>query len=233
MTVIVSIQGREAIPVRAIPFVTGWMLWPDTVAACLAQTATIQWLRVLQAHKTHADGTHSPILAREWDQVIVALKALEESLRDQNIGFASGYAAWREQSPMRLPAGCFVWRDEFELAFGKGYAAIARWDDSERADDGTLNFTPLVPDALRDKLTDGFQSSSADRPEPDKPLRGDARENLLRIIRALLELTDAKDRGATKQVEAKLIALGFCTTRKEPIPGAGVIGRTIKEARAL
>jgi hypothetical protein len=39
MSVVVSINGREAIPVRAIPYVTGWDVSPDMVAQSLANSS--------------------------------------------------------------------------------------------------------------------------------------------------------------------------------------------------
>jgi hypothetical protein len=60
MSVVVSINGREAIPVRAIPYVTGWDVSPDMVAQSLANSSdgvcphlATWWLHEGQKAKSH------------------------------------------------------------------------------------------------------------------------------------------------------------------------------------
>jgi hypothetical protein len=60
-----------------------------------------------------------------------------------------------------LPAGCFVWRDEFEAAFRKAYSPmrraildLQRGDRGERAGERELNFAPLIQDSIA--VMEGF-----------------------------------------------------------------------------
>lgn len=41
MRLVFKIQGRAAIPVRVIPYITGWLISPDEVASKLAQRDAI------------------------------------------------------------------------------------------------------------------------------------------------------------------------------------------------
>lgn len=78
---------------------------------------------------------------------------------------------------------------------------------------------PAAPDAVAAK--------------PDKPIREDGRENLLRVIRALHALAEVKDRGGAGQVERKLVALGFRKADKTPNPGHTTVAAILKEAADL
>ncbi|MBS0461867.1 MAG: hypothetical protein JSS41_05280 [Proteobacteria bacterium] len=69
--------------------------------------------------------------------------------------------------------------------------------------------------------------------KPDKPIREDGRENLLRVIRALHALAEVKQRGGAGQVERKLVALGFRKADKTPNPGHTTVAAILKEAADL
>ena len=63
------------------------------------------------------------ILPKEWDRGCVNLDALSERLGrrfpipdDRVQPDREGYAEWRRESPAILPAGTFVWFDEFKKA---------------------------------------------------------------------------------------------------------------------
>jgi len=56
MTAIVVIENREAIPVRAIPFVTGWKMPPDKLAWSLAHRDDAETLEGVTAEHLLPDG---------------------------------------------------------------------------------------------------------------------------------------------------------------------------------
>ena len=66
MNVVVLIDGREAIPVRAIPFVTGWWLSPDLLARSFAHPDSWRWMGEVTAHEWH--GGTTPDLKRHYTQ---------------------------------------------------------------------------------------------------------------------------------------------------------------------
>ena len=101
MNVTISIDGREALPVRAIPFVMGWRLSPDELAKDFAKHGLRGESSELRAFQFDPDNQHPAITPGEWDQVIVRLEALDLRLRRANGGDRDeiSYAAWRDQSP--------------------------------------------------------------------------------------------------------------------------------------
>lgn len=117
----VWIGGREALPVRAIPYVTGWQrLPPDAVAACLAGATDFFMRARLTAYRISGDEPIQ-ITPRQWDAVVVKLKGLAAKLRRQHgndeIGDDIGYDAWRSGAVKILPADAFVWLDELETEY--------------------------------------------------------------------------------------------------------------------
>ena len=79
------IDGREALPVRAIPYVAGWehLYSPDVVAESLARVTAAPFgkLRNLVAYHRPA-GKSLPVMASEWTAVIAEVKGFEAGLRE-------------------------------------------------------------------------------------------------------------------------------------------------------
>ena len=80
MEVLQIIQGREAVPVRAIPFLTGWTGWktmtPIDIAKALAGTDDQGDFAGLTAYKLRADGSIKKTLQQEWLMVAKDLKGI-------------------------------------------------------------------------------------------------------------------------------------------------------------
>ena len=122
------IQGREALPVRAIPEVAGWRLCsPDALAKYFAwKTDKPPALRNLSTYCMQGDVV-TPFYPERWDAVVIELTALEALLYAQFRKVndrALGEAAWRAQAPLKLPRGVFVWVDEFRDHFIKDFARV-------------------------------------------------------------------------------------------------------------
>lgn len=157
MNCIIPISGREAVPVRAIPFVTGWELSPDIVAKALAMDQS--WpdrLKGLRAHHIVNDIEIAEMLPKEWDITIRELKALSDSLVSGvcNDG-GGGYLQWRKQSIPVLPSHCFVWKDEFETAALYAMNALTSMSKA-RPGDKELNFAPRIPRDLVNVVFEGL-----------------------------------------------------------------------------
>ncbi len=105
MNLVISIRGRDAIPVRALPYVTGWSLSPDAVAAELAESSELQRLTGLRAY--YDDGNLIELLPKEWDRIVADMEALRADLDASGEVGAARYAAWRQRSIPCLPAGVF------------------------------------------------------------------------------------------------------------------------------
>ncbi|MEA3274788.1 MAG: hypothetical protein U9Q81_05755 [Pseudomonadota bacterium] len=165
MNVVVSIRNRKAIPVRALPFVTGWTLSPDVVATELAESTELSRLTKLRACHLNEYGDLVEMLPKEWDRIVADLKALSAKLEASGETGAPRYASWRERSIPCLPAGVFVWRDEFEEAFSRGYSRH-RWAiPNEREGDRALTFSPLIPDALYEVVMEGLNMYLPHKPD--------------------------------------------------------------------
>ncbi len=158
MNVVVLIDGREAIPVRAIPFVTGWWLSPDLLARSFAHPDSWRWMGEVTAHEWHGGTISGPLSSKEWDEVEDRLQALDATLMAVSDDREQTRPIWLRKSVLLLPANAFVWKDQFEAYFYRVYSPERlHWGD-ERPGDRELNFSPLIsPPKLRSLVLEGFQ----------------------------------------------------------------------------
>jgi hypothetical protein len=168
------IDGREAVPIRAIPYVTGWMQSPDEIAGDLAKRvgAPFSVLRDVSAHHVHGRGHVTKVLPKEWDAVVTSLKALESRLKKTHGEGDEGYAVWRQESVKALPAGVFVWRDEFEAELRRrkmeGDVTLAR----PRPGDSDLNYEPMITPDVWTLVIEGFRTYQYAQQEVEKRAAG-------------------------------------------------------------
>lgn len=170
MNVIIKIEGREAIPVRAIPYVTGWNskrgLSPDMLATKLSthpkDRALRSPMRNLLAYKHH-QGMTLAVRRDDWQMVCVQLAGLsgelhakfprgEDGARDEQ-----SRAAWQARAIELLPSGVFVWLDEFEEDFLRCFDYQSRGTAPERLDERDLNWNPTLPDKGGEIIMNGFE----------------------------------------------------------------------------
>jgi hypothetical protein len=177
MNVIVKIQGREAIPVRAIPLLTNWQtMTPDVVALALAWHESQYRFHGLCAFRNESAEV-KPIAATWWESYpCKALDALHAELMRkeevEDMTKAQGSQEWRLGALGLLPAGVFVWKDEFEPLHIRRYSpkmstlmTDATLDgampEDEHARRVVLDFDPYLSDAvLRNIVTHGSLISS-------------------------------------------------------------------------
>ena len=177
MNVVIQINGRDAIrrdaiPVRAIPFLTSWQKFsPDVLAAVLAQFDDAilgNGMRGLTAYRMGDDGVCA-IPAYWWSSFVYReLSALSDNIRSRQDTQETGYQEWREQSIRILPAGVFVWRDEFEAGYAR---ALDRWQRVAGSvlDSLVLNLRPDIPPKYSTSLIlEGF-NTQAPAPPPTSP----------------------------------------------------------------
>lgn len=133
MLPIINIQGREAVPVRAIPFLTGWQtMSPDVVATALSGEDFADDFQNFTAYCLR-DGIPTKVSKNTWIFVARRLSILSETIKSSQPCHEVGYGQWQEQSISELTAGTFVWRDELE----REYAASIRGKSAIR-DDGSI-----------------------------------------------------------------------------------------------
>lgn len=163
MNVVVLINGREAIPVRAIPYVTGRWMSPDVVAKSLAYTDSMSRFEGIYAYLLLADGGYSEVFPGDWDVVDDLLEGLDSSLNAISDDRKLTRPVWLTESTKQLPAGVFLWRDEFEQAFHRSYSPPRFSLLDERPGDLTLRFSPLIsPPEMRGVVMEGFEDSADD-----------------------------------------------------------------------
>lgn len=158
MSVEVIVDNREALPVRTLPFVSGWMLSPDVVAMTFANTD--HWntrLEGLSAYHLRPDGQYAPMLPKEWDGIEADLQILSKKLKQGESFEQESYPEWRIRSIAMLPPRCFVWKKEFEQAFKRSYSRYKYIIVNERPGDRELNFVPRIPLELVDLVMQGFK----------------------------------------------------------------------------
>lgn len=159
MSVVVSIEGRDAIPVRAIPFVTGWKLSPDILATCLAQSSdSPSHPQNMVGHHILRGGRIAEMLPKEWDGIVSELQSLSDALHAQEVVEQASYPEWRKQSISVLPSHCFVWLDTLEAACRLAWCRLTIVN--ERPGDKDLNLTPYIPPELVDVVFDGLPAPS-------------------------------------------------------------------------
>ncbi len=159
MGVIFEISGREAIPVRALPFVTGWSMSPDMVASALARSDPEEMLRGVVAYHLVGQAKPAPMLPKAWDGVEAELRTLSETLKFKEVVDFESYPTWRYEAILLLPAGVFVWKDKFIAAFEKDFSDERKGILDERPGDRQLSLLPLIPTELREAVVEGFPTN--------------------------------------------------------------------------
>ena len=172
------IDGREALPVRAIPYVTGWhKLTPDVVARYMMQDTAIctDWHTPLSAFH-YVSGKPVAVASRDWEGVTISLKGLEAELREMRpdvdpMDDPAGYATWRDRAALKLPAGVWVWLDEFERMY-QALDESMSFDDDDNRDNGLI-LAPMLATDTRGAVLEGFDNLHAD-PGSSAGSEGDA-----------------------------------------------------------
>lgn len=173
MDIIIQIQGREAIPVRAIPYVTGWRspcgITPQELVNCLgllpANRTQSDGLRNLSAYK-HLSEKSVTVPPDEWAMVAAQLAAISTKLKIEypadNEGRRSdvGYEAWQARSIETIPSATFVWLDELERDFQMYFDFRACAAPSGSMGSRELNLVQsTLPESVRRLIMEGLEDT--------------------------------------------------------------------------
>ena len=159
-----QIGQRDALPVRAIPYVTGWTLSPDVVAREFARRMASPFERISNTEAYHLhDGEAVKVLPKEWDSYVARLDGLEAEMRARYADDARGYAAWLDESAAILPPGVWVWLDEFVADFENAHRPERRAIVNERAGDRELKLSPLLEPRTVQMVMEGFDKLDVQR----------------------------------------------------------------------
>lgn len=116
MNVIVTIDGREAIPVRAIPFVTGWSLSTEDLVQCFANCHRYLRFNKMTSHRLFKDGRYERMSPMEWNGLGSSLRKFSSLLKMETRP-PEVQRTVREKLFAGLPDGVFVWKDDFMKDF--------------------------------------------------------------------------------------------------------------------
>ena len=177
MNVVVMIQGREAIPVRAIPLLTDWeVLSPDELAGALTGDYPHNTSFEKLTARRLEDGHLKDVKPRLWSNVTVRqLEALSHRIKHKKISHDDGHEQWQRESLPLLPPGVFVWKDEFEACFWSAYgpdgetewvAVEGDFKRRKRKEFIELDFEPLVSPEFSALVMKGFEPQATYSPAP-------------------------------------------------------------------
>lgn len=170
MNVVLTIGGRKAIPVRALPFVAGRRgdatsrLSPDEVARVAGHQDGFHRAELFATYEVVDDAVRL-VPPSQWGQFIIDFQALSARLDKEQPIYVLGYAQWKDDSIRLLPAGVFVWLDEFQTWYSRTRPLVAE-DSPLQDDDGDIKcyqesddlcFFPVVPRQLCDCIREGFE----------------------------------------------------------------------------
>lgn len=187
------INDRPAIPVRAVPFVTGWIVSPDILVSSLARREEPGDLIGLTGFHLSADGV-AKMLPKEWDPFEIELELLSKQLNSCERAEVANTETWHHQSILRLPAACFVWQDEFERAFREAYSSERFTFINEREGERELNYSPFVPGPLVGYVTAGFEGTGSSRSSDRCGPNLDRATPLLQVVLDAFEYWNQPDR---------------------------------------
>lgn len=152
-----ALDGRPFVPVRLIPYATGWSISPDVLIKMLSNSD--QWHRVfIPSYHLLPDKSYQAMLPKEWDVFLADIQILDDELHADETIEQGNYPTWRKQAIKVIPAGTFVWLDDFEAAFTRMESRIIRTD--ERPGDRDINLQPFIPQDMRELIYVGFEEQS-------------------------------------------------------------------------
>ncbi len=162
MNVIVTITDngnpREAIPVRAIAWATSFKVTPYVLAMDLSKSSDHPpKLKNATAYYSIGSGKARAMAPKEWDAILHALSTLREDMKATDLTIYDNLLQWKIRATGILPAGTFLWKDEFDLAYQRGYGSPAYWIGEEREGDRGYTGDPVdVPEHLQATILEGF-----------------------------------------------------------------------------
>lgn len=162
MNVVVFINGREAIPVRALPFVAPDHMSPDAIVRLLGHADESGRFRQVFAYQLLPHACSVRVQPTEWSRIAYRVHALDDRIaKEEESGAITeniGMDRWKDGSIKLLPAGVFVWKDEFTSAHFEGYIrGLATADEYKQGGYDPIFFPLISPPELRRVVMEGFE----------------------------------------------------------------------------
>lgn len=155
MKLAIDIDGREAIPVRALPWITGWHFGVHEVAEALSGDDNESRTPFTTAYWLDGGGAKHAIPKDHWVMTSQCLEQAEDAgLINQD---------WHAVATRLLPEGVWVWADEWATAYenspdGPGQMELIAETPEDWQDVASrrIQFAPFIPPELRGEILAGF-----------------------------------------------------------------------------
>ena len=142
MVITVKIEGREALPIRAIPYVTSWQESPDSIVRALSESAVIKVGANLEIPNKHSlvayqmrdQGGFTPVPPSQWKSLVIDINSLTKKMMadERKNATNENYGPWRIAAVLKLPDNCFLWLDEFQSWYVKTRPMLSCEEDEAR-----------------------------------------------------------------------------------------------------
>ncbi|MDD2723873.1 MAG: hypothetical protein PHH59_07615 [Methylovulum sp.] len=144
MNVVVKIEGRDALPIWVLPFVTGWAFSPDMLIYRLVKPYHDGPAPFPTAFNLDTNNTPSPIPSAQWYEINNLIEKLRNEVKGQP------KTEWRKRSiEIIKPLEAYVWLDEFNNWFEWSPEIFTRHGKDEITDEPItepieLCFNPIM-----------------------------------------------------------------------------------------
>lgn len=236
---------RDALPVRAIPHVTGWVgdfgVPPLEVAIRLQTNISLHAWEVV-AYRL-LNGKPVAIQPRQWEMVETQLAGFSKKLhrlypRDEHHRPSDeGLAVWQSQATEKLPAGVFVWLDEFKAEYFGWYGA--KFKTRPNLVIPEFDFTPLLSKQVRKMVLEGCEQATPAEHQSAQNLL-DERDQLIADIKRWESKDESKPSEALIKEEkleilrAKLAEIeGMIRVLRGDYPNSSEISQSLAKSSGL
>lgn len=198
----ITLGEREALPVRAIPYVAGERHSADRVAEFLARWEEVDGKPRYSGLTAYLwkDGRAQAITPQEFDRIAWKVKGFEQALMEEHQRLDDGApnpigaVAFDEKAAEKLPASVFVWLDEFCAAFHDD------WKRLDRHGSHDLNLSPaLLEDKLKSMILEGFVGDAGTKVGADQTTKESQAERQARLQKSCDDKKAAGVRGWQKE----------------------------------
>lgn len=155
VNLVVQIDGRKAIPVRALPWMTGWHFGAHEVAEALSGDGCESGEPFTTAYWLEADGSKHVTPKHFWVGVTQRLEQAEDAEPPD--------LDWHAIATGLLPEGVWVWADEWAAAYDDGPDGPGQLEriavteeDLKDVESRRIQQNPFVPRELQAILLAGF-----------------------------------------------------------------------------
>lgn len=147
----IIIDGRTAVPIRLIPFMSARRFSPDVLVEMLQKSTKFN-RNYIASYYLLPDKSYQKMYPHDWDVINTDLHDLEKKLASSDNEKA--HSVWREESTRIIPGSSFVWFDDLEKA-NKQYIKNTIFID-ERPGYRDLNLQVYLPKEIRALVYEEF-----------------------------------------------------------------------------